>query len=78
VRAGGGGRLLLLSTPRGLHENQSGSIAPRGGAWPITADRPYLKALSEECARVELKAGQGTQFDGGLVDALLGILEGEA
>ncbi len=39
----------------------------------MTTDRPYRKALSREAALAELRANRGTQFDPGVVDALLAL-----
>ena len=44
----------------------------------MTADRPYRRALSGDAARAELDAGRGTQFDSGLVDAFLAVLDDAA
>ena len=41
----------------------------------MTSDRVYRKALGEEGARAELRAGAGTQFDPAVVEALLSALE---
>jgi diguanylate cyclase (GGDEF)-like protein len=41
-------------------------------------DRPYRKALSYEEAVAEIRAGGGTQFDPGLVEPFLEIIETEA
>lgn len=35
----------------------------------MTSDRPYRKALSEQAAMEELKAGRGTRYDKSVVDA---------
>jgi diguanylate cyclase (GGDEF)-like protein len=43
----------------------------------MTRDRVYRSALGEEAARAELRGGAGTQFDRGVVEALLGALERE-
>ena len=40
----------------------------------MTADRVYRKALAEQVAREELRAGAGEQFDAEVVDALLAAL----
>jgi putative nucleotidyltransferase with HDIG domain len=37
----------------------------------MTSDRPYRRALSVDAALRELRRGAGTQFDAGVVDALL-------
>jgi two-component system, cell cycle response regulator len=44
-------------------------------AWTaMAADRPYRPALSASAALAQLHAGRGSQFDGAVVDALLGVL----
>ena len=40
----------------------------------MTTDRPYRKAMSDEAAITELQDNAGTQFDPGVVGALVGIL----
>ena len=40
----------------------------------MTSDRSYRKALSQEVALSELRAGRGTQFDPQVVDALIAAL----
>ena len=42
----------------------------------MTSDRSYRKALPQETAIAELRAGSGTQFDPQVVDALIGALGG--
>jgi HD-GYP domain-containing protein (c-di-GMP phosphodiesterase class II) len=42
----------------------------------MTSDRSYRKALSQEVAIAELRAGSGTQFDPQVVDALIAALSG--
>ena len=44
----------------------------------MTSDRSYRKALPQETAIAELRAGSGTQFDPRVVDALVGALEAQA
>jgi HD-GYP domain-containing protein (c-di-GMP phosphodiesterase class II) len=41
----------------------------------MTADRVYRPALGQQAAREELEAGAGSQFDAGVVDALLRALD---
>jgi putative nucleotidyltransferase with HDIG domain len=41
----------------------------------MTSDRPYRESMSEESARLELRAGAGTQFDPDVVDAFLRVLD---
>ncbi len=41
----------------------------------MVSDRPYRKALSPDAIREELRRYAGTQFDPGVVDALLDMLE---
>lgn len=44
-------------------------------AWSaMTSDRSYRRALSREAAAIELRRCAGTQFDPGVVDALVGVL----
>jgi len=43
----------------------------------MTSDRSYRKALPQETAIAELRAGSGTQFDPRVVDALVGALEAQ-
>ena len=43
----------------------------------MTADRVYRRALAEQVAREELRAGAGEQFDADVVDALLAALDRE-
>ncbi len=43
----------------------------------MVSDRPYRRALSWEHARAELLQGRGTQWDTGVVDAFIGMIEGE-
>jgi HD-GYP domain-containing protein (c-di-GMP phosphodiesterase class II) len=40
----------------------------------MTSDRSYRKALPQEIAIAELRAGSGTQFDPRVVDALIAAL----
>lgn len=40
----------------------------------MTSDRPYRRALSEGCARGDLRANAGRQFDPAVVDAALAVL----
>jgi putative nucleotidyltransferase with HDIG domain len=40
----------------------------------MTSDRPYRPRLSPETARAELEQGAATQFDPGVVSAMLGVL----
>jgi diguanylate cyclase (GGDEF)-like protein/putative nucleotidyltransferase with HDIG domain len=40
----------------------------------MTADRPYRRSLGPRAAEAELRRATGTQFDGEVVDALLGAL----
>ncbi|MDX6616741.1 MAG: hypothetical protein QOD60_1832 [Solirubrobacterales bacterium] len=42
----------------------------------MTADRVYRRAIGEEAARDELRRCSGTQFDPGVVEALLAVLDG--
>jgi len=42
----------------------------------MTSDRSYRKALPQETAIAELRAGSGTQFDPQVVGALIGALGG--
>jgi len=42
----------------------------------MTSDRSYRKALPQEVAIAELRAGSGTQFDPQVVDALIAALSG--
>jgi diguanylate cyclase (GGDEF)-like protein len=44
----------------------------------MTSDRPYRPSIGHAAARAELKRCAGTQFDTGVVDALLAVLEREA
>jgi diguanylate cyclase (GGDEF)-like protein len=45
-------------------------------AWnALVSDRPYRRALPEDAARAELRRNAGTQFDPGVVDALLACLD---
>ena len=44
----------------------------------MTADRPYRAGMPEEAARAELLAARGSQFDAGLVDAFLAVLDSSA
>ena len=41
----------------------------------MISDRPYRKGMSEEAARLELRAHAGTQFDPDVVDAFLRVLD---
>lgn len=41
----------------------------------MTTDRPYRLALSTEAARAQMLEGRGTQFDPGVVDALVSLLD---
>jgi HD-GYP domain-containing protein (c-di-GMP phosphodiesterase class II) len=41
----------------------------------MTSDRSYRKALPQEVALGELRAGSGTQFDPQVVDALIAALK---
>jgi len=41
----------------------------------IVSDRAYRKAVSHEAAKEELKKEIGTQFDGGIVDAFLAVID---
>jgi putative nucleotidyltransferase with HDIG domain len=41
----------------------------------MTSDRPYRQAMSEESARLELRANAGTQFDPDVVEAALRVLD---
>jgi diguanylate cyclase (GGDEF)-like protein len=41
----------------------------------MTADRPYRRALPLDVARAELRAGAGSQFDAGVVDAFERVLD---
>src|SRR5581483_416462 len=44
-------------------------------AWSaMTSDHSYRRALSQEAAAIELRRCAGTQFDPGVVDALVGVL----
>ncbi len=40
----------------------------------MTSDRPYRRAMNREAAILELRLGAGTQFDPGVVDALIAEL----
>src|SRR5215218_2775115 len=45
-------------------------------AWnALVSDRPYRRALPEDEARAELRRSAGSQFDRGLIDALLACLD---
>ena len=44
----------------------------------MTSDRPYRRALAAAEARGELEDGRGTQFDAGVLDAFLGLLDDAA
>ncbi len=44
----------------------------------MISDRPYRRALGQEAARDELRAGAGSQFDPEVVAALLRVLEAQA
>ena len=41
----------------------------------MVSDRPYRKGMSEEAARLELRAHAGTQFDPDVVEAFLRVLD---
>jgi putative nucleotidyltransferase with HDIG domain len=41
----------------------------------MISDRPYRAAMTEETARLELRAGAGTQFDPDVVEAFLRVLD---
>ncbi len=41
----------------------------------MTSDRPYRSELTPAAAREQLLAGAGTQFDSGVVEALLRALD---
>jgi HD-GYP domain-containing protein (c-di-GMP phosphodiesterase class II) len=41
----------------------------------MVSDRSYRKGMSEESARLELRAHAGTQFDPDVVEAFLRVLD---
>lgn len=52
-------------------------IAAIGDAWDaMVSDRPYRAALAQDEAWRRLRAGAGTQWDAGLVEVFLALLEG--
>jgi diguanylate cyclase (GGDEF)-like protein/putative nucleotidyltransferase with HDIG domain len=68
-----------LGYPRGLEGDEipieARILAVADAYEAMTADRVYRPALGEEAARAELEAGAGTQFDAGVVEALLSSLD---
>ncbi|MFC1703357.1 HD domain-containing phosphohydrolase [Candidatus Omnitrophota bacterium] len=72
-RYGGGGYPDKL---KGYQIEQGAKIMAVADAFDaMTSDRPYRKALSLEKATDELKRNSGSQFDPGVVDAFLKVLE---
>jgi putative nucleotidyltransferase with HDIG domain len=67
---------------RGYPDNLAGEQIPRGATviaacdafHAMTSDRSYRKAMSLAAAEAELRANSGTQFEPGVVDALLAEL----
>ncbi|HKA88962.1 MAG TPA: HD domain-containing phosphohydrolase [Haliangiales bacterium] len=64
--------------PRGLAGPAiplSGRVVAVADAWDaLTTDRPYRRAVTEEQALDEIRAGAGTQFDPNVVDAFFDVL----
>jgi putative nucleotidyltransferase with HDIG domain len=67
--------------PRGLAGEQippeARILAVADAYEAMTADRPYRRALGRDKARAELLRGVGTQFDAGVVEAFLAVLDAE-
>ena len=70
----------------GYPDGLSGTEIPIGSRVILACDaynamitqRPYREPMSDADARAELEAGAGTQFDPGVVDALLAVLAGRS
>jgi putative nucleotidyltransferase with HDIG domain len=67
--------------PRGLRGEElpieARVIAVADAYDAMTTDRPYRRAMSWESARAELRGGAGTQWDAGVVDAFIGMIDRE-
>src|SRR5439155_23604943 len=67
-----------LGYPRGLRGEEipiGGRIVALADVFDaLTSDRPYRKAMEREAALEMVRAGAGTQFDPGVVEAFAAVL----